>query len=230
MAAKIYQFQQAGFSFVREHGYNIVPGEIIRKYYSDIVQGCDVDPFVIKYYSRDGEDAFTIDDGIVLPITDAEEDYLHQQGMKAIREILKSHNCDRDKLIERKRKLDIATDQANNDAAFFLHRKTVYQRHTDSGYDIITLKCDNGRISCGWYDHSRTEKLGLQMSAFMLYALGFINAEDEDKQSFWRACHDVLPHSSDINIREADLVIIECLKNLVTRKRSPGYFETSDLW
>lgn len=233
--AKIVSFKYqppASFSFMEEKGYNIVPGAIIRKYYSSVIEGCDVDPFIIKHYNTNGEIVFTIDDGIVVPTTEEEELTLQQQGLSSLIGILQNHNCDISELAERKRKLSIATDQANNDASFFLHKKKIYQRHTDSGYDIITLKCgDNGCISCGWYDYSKTDKLGLKMSAFMLYALGFVNSEseDEDKQAFWQACRNVLRHSSELDSKEADRIITEGIKELILHP-APIVFESADLW
>lgn len=226
--AKVYQFKQAGFTFNRVNGWNIVPGEIISLYYSNVIHGEDVDPFIIKYYDDEGS-TIVIDDGIVMPTNEEEEKALRNKS-ESILDILRSHGCDPDELKTRKGKLNVATDQANSDASFFLHKSKIYQRHTDAGYDIITLKCGNGCISCGWYDYSKTDNLGLKMSAFMLYSLGFVNSIDEDKHEFWEACHNVLPHSSELNdIDSINQIILDGIEKLAISRLEPVVIE-KHLW
>ena len=190
MAAKVYQFQPAGFSFERDKSgqYNLIPGEILRDYYNKVVHGSEVGPFIIKFYYNDDRPPLVIDDGVIVPMTEKDRSDLRRYGGEAFSDILLCNNYTIEKLTEAKEKLSKAADKASNDASFILHKKNVYQRRTDEGYSIITLKVGDERISCGWYDCYRTDRLGLEMSAFMLYALGFINAEDEKHKELAVAC------------------------------------------
>jgi hypothetical protein len=233
MAAKVYQFQPAGFSFERDKSdqYNLIPGEILRDYYSKVIHGSEVGPFVIKFYYNDDRPPLVIDDGIIVPMTDKEKSDLRRYGGEAFSDILLCHNFTIEKLTKIKKRLSDETDKASSDASFILHKKNVYQRHTDEGYDVITLKVGNGRISCGWYDCYQTDKLGLEMSAFMLYALGFVNAEDEKHKELWKVCHNILPHSSELkDISIVDRIILDGMRKLILPNQKPIVFESETLW
>jgi hypothetical protein len=226
MAAKIYNFKSpAGFSFQEVGGYNIVPGEIIGLYYEK-VRGIDVDPYIIKHYSDNGE-ITVIDDGIVIPMDDAEQEQL-RDGTTSVVTTLLAHNCDPLELAKRKEKLSVATDMAN--VELIAERKTVNQRHTDAGYDIVTVDCGEGYLSCGWYDYSKTDRMGLEMAAFMLYATGIVNAEKHER--LWEVCYKILPHSSELrDIANADTAIFEGLKKTIVSNLTPKQLEVEgDLW
>lgn len=230
MAAKLYQFPQtASFSFEKDASgeYNLVPGEILQSYYYKIMRGADVGPFIIKCYCGDNKKPYIIDDGVIVPMTQEEEIELNYYGRrKVFAKILLNHDCTINKLTRTKKKLDIAIDQAYGNAPFFLRKKFVYQQHTDDGFDIITLKVNDDYISCGWYDYSRTDRLGLEMSAFMLYAFGCVNAEDERHRELWRICQNILPYSSELrDVDVADRIILDGLRDLVLSGRKPTSFE-----
>ena len=233
MAAKVYQFQPAGFSFERDKSgqYNLIPGEILRDYYNKVVHGSEVGPFIIKLYYNDNRPPLVIDDGVIVPMTEKDRSDLRRYGGEAFSDILLYNNYTIEKLTEAKEKLSKAADKASNDASFILHKKNVYQRRTDEGYSIITLKVGDERISCGWYDCYRTDRLGLEMSAFMLYALGFINAEDEKHKELWKVCHNILPHSSELrDINTVNRIILDGIKNLILSGRNTISFESETLW
>lgn len=180
--AEIIEFKASATksSPVTQTGYIKVPQIIIGRYFAYEL-GDGIDLYAIKHFKSFGFEE-EIDRGYV------------PQGkkIKDVKDLLAKQTVLLRKLSE------------DNERLPDLSKTDIWQDSAD-GYATAFIRCADGIIGCGWFDHARTQKKGLKMAAFLLYAFGQINAGYDEKLS--EVTRNYIPYNTPLS--RSDLVEAE---------------------
>lgn len=192
--AEIYKLIPAGFSFKEADGYRLVLPTTIGRYFEH-ARGIGTDLYVVKHYTAKGSSELT-------------RGYVPTGSIQNATE-----------LRQRQKELTSRLDSDRNAAMLSINAVAdVYQNRT-SEYSTVFVKCKDGVIGCGWYDHANTKRKGLRLAAFLLYALGIINAENDP--TLWEAAYRYLPYDSEMgSTGAADKIILDTLKEEVVERNN----------
>ncbi len=192
--AEMYKMIPSGFSFKKSpDGLNKVLPATIGKYFEEL-RGVGTDLYVIKHFYKT-RGAIEIGRGFVPTgaIENAAE--LRQKQLE----------------------LEAKLDEAKTEAVRYCNKPTkVYQAKVDE-FALAFIPCQDGLIGCGWYDHADTSKKGLRMAASVLYALGLINAENDEV--LWEVAYKYLPYEAELS-DNADQILWDSLKEEVIKRNN----------
>jgi len=192
--AELFKLIPSGFSFDKVDGYNKILPVTIGRYFEH-ARGVGTDLYILKHYNTSGD-------------TQLARGYVPTGTIENASEL-------RRKQLE----LEARLDAAKSDAAKAITTPERTYQTRDGEYAIVFVPCKDGYIGCGWYDHAGTAKKGLKLAAFVLYALGFINAEYDEV--LWEVTYKYLPYDSELGRSEiADQIILESLKDEVVRRNN----------
>ena len=184
--AKVYRLplpNQPTAHFSREKGgYILVAPEIIGRFF-EYMRGIGPDAFIIKKYTKR-------EDGVVV-------------GSEIMRGCVPTEAYNRTIIRQKQRQLEAELD-ARAIEAFDAIRGRIARNYQirNHGNDVVFVKTNDGIVGCGWYDSAHTIKKGLKMAAFMLYALGILNAKNDN--DLFRAVYNYLPYDSELTSTEAE--------------------------
>lgn len=206
MGGNIYNLEDFRKNSVlkQEGGYNLVPAEMIKGFFES-QRGSGPDLFVVVHYPN-GKDAHTLMRGWIPPTPEKESDY----PVSAL--------ADRQALL-----LNGLSEHADKARLELKRKSSVYQAQLSHGYNVLLLRSRDGVIGCGWYDNAHTEYKGFRLAAFMLYALGILNADRDPV--FGDAAYRYLPYAGDglLNTEEADRIIFRVLGKLVAESHEDAH-------
>jgi hypothetical protein len=192
--AEIFKLIPAGFSFKEADGYRLVLPATIGKYFEH-ARGIGTDLYVVKHYTTKGS-------------TELTRGYVPTGNIQNATE-----------LRQRQKELTSRLDSDRNTAMLGIQAVTDVYQNRKSEYSTVFVKCKDGVIGCGWYDHANTKKKGLKLAAFLLYALGIINAENDP--TLWEATYRYLPYDSEMGRTDvADEIILSTLKAEVIERNN----------
>ncbi len=192
--AEIYKLIPSGFSFKKVDGYNKVLPITIGKYFEH-ARGVGTDLYIVKHYTK-------------LSSTELARGYVPTGTVENAHEL-------RQKQIELASKLD----STKNKASAYISSPTMVYQSKEGEYAMVFVSCKDGYIGCGWYDHAATPKKGLKLAAFVLYALGVINAKVDE--TLWEVTYNYLPYDSELGRSEvADEIIFDSMKAEVIRRNN----------
>lgn len=192
--AEIFELIPAGFSFKKADGYNKVLPITIGRYFEH-ARGVGTDLYIVKHYTKQSS-------------TELARGYVPTGTIENAREL-------RQKQIELASKLDGTKEKASA----YISTPTMVYQSKEGEYAMVFVSCKDGYIGCGWYDHAATPKKGLKLAAFVLYALGAINAKVDE--TLWEVTYNYLPYDSELGRSdEADKVIFESMKSEIVRRNN----------
>lgn len=194
--AEMYKFIPSGFSFKKADGYNKVLPITIGQYFEH-ARGVGTDLYIVKHYTKHGS-------------AELARGYVPTGNIENAKE-----------LYEKQKELEAKLDQAKDVASEYISKPTKIYQNREGEYAVVFVSCKDGYIGCGWYDHAGTRKKGLKLAAFVLYALGFINAENDEV--FWEVTYKYLPYDSELGRSEiADDIILKSMKaEIIERNNAP---------
>ena len=191
------------FTLPEINGYRMILPQTIGKYFEH-ARGFGPDLFIVKHY-KNGE-ATEMRRGII-PRTKLEQLSMDELVKLRQKQVELSEWLDH----EEKRIEGIKTE------------KKIYQS-LEHDFSIIVVQCQDGLMGCGWFDYARTAKRGLKMAAFLLYTIGFLNA-DRDK-TLWEMTWSNLPYDVDIGRTEViERIITDSMQERIAEASSEAKIE-----
>lgn len=198
--AQLLNFNPDSLSAILSHkgGYALVPTEAIKAFYESL-RGIGPDLYVVAHFSRSEEETppTVLMRGWVPPLPGYKNGDIEtlQQKQTLLLEYL------------------TATVQSGEVTAALKRPSDIYQRQIQHGYNLVFLCCKDGYIGCGWYDHAHTPQKGGRLAAFLLYALGLLNADQDPV--LWSAAYRYLPYDSSLgSVEDADKALYLSLYQL----------------
>jgi len=196
--ADLYKLIPSGFSFEQVDGYNKVLPRTIGQYFVH-ARGNGTDLYVVKHYTKSGSTilakgyAPTSED-----VGNYEELYQYQERLAKL------------------------LDKEQPTAASRIDSGDSTYQNRDGKYAFVFVKCKDGFIGCGWYDHAATARKGLKMAAFVLYAYGSLN-RDRDP-ILGEVTQYYLPYDTELGRWEvADSIILDSMKKeIIKRNNTPA--------
>ena len=185
------------FTLPEINGYRMILPQTIGKYFEH-ARGFGPDLFIVKHY-KNGETTEMLRG--IIPRTKLEK--LSTDELKKLRQ----------KQVELSEWLDHEEKRVEK----IKTEKKIYQS-LEHDFSIIVVQCQDGLMGCGWFDYARTAKRGLKMAAFLLYTIGFLNA-DRDK-TLWEMTWSNLPYDVDIGRTEV-------IEKIITDSMQEGIAEAS---
>lgn len=154
-------------------GYSIPFSLIIKRYHEHARWIGEPDVFVVKHYANSGRS------------TELMRGHDPEDRPGYIKKIVATQDAIAgilDKL-HSEAKLKIEKDQNH-----------VFKwREEETGIAVIFIKCQDGIIGSGWYENTKTIPKAQKLAAFVLYAIGYLNADyDTD---FFDVSYNILPYA-----------------------------------
>ena len=197
MNDNVYSFEdyRPGIKFTLNNGFKQVTPQMIGDAYTFIRGDCNCS-FLITKISTDG-------------LKEIQRGYLDREDLDKVevrKQIAESQNI-LSRILESN--LEPALDVVKSEPDFFI-------THEENAAAIYAL-CDDGLMGAAWYGD--TIMKNYMMSAFLLYALGFINPDVDP--IFWTSTYKYLLYESGLgDPMDFDEVILEALRKSIN---SNGY-------
>ena len=161
--------------------------------YFEYARGTGTDLYVVKHFTDFGDTVLA-------------KGYVPTGNVENAKELFGKQNA----LIAR-------LDAAHDAASAHISAPTKIFQSLEGEYATVFAPCKDGQIGCGWYDHAGTQKKGLKLAAFFLYALGLINAKEDPV--LWEATYKYLPYDSELGHSEiAERIIFDTMREAVLKK------------
>ena len=199
---KVYKFsdRKGGFIFTNKEGYNVVLPEMIGRAYEN-VRGNKVSVFIAGKLTYTSEFCEIVKGYVPLKKEDGEK------------------TVDVAKLLMAQNNLKSMLEDHKTIALSDIKRFPDYYLYREEKNAILFVKCDGGVMGSGWYGEPESSKKGLMMCAFILYALGFINAGND--AVLWESTYRYLLYETNLGVPEKyDSIILNALEDKVANKNN----------
>ena len=154
-------------------GYSIPFSLIIKRYHEHARWIGEPDAFVVKHYFGDGR------------CTELMRGYDDVGQPGYMKKIVATQDIIAETLDEHSME---AKSKIREDGNY------VFKWHNEkSGIAIVFIKCKDGVIGSGWYENTKTMPKAQKLAAFVLYAIGYLNADYDTV--FFDVSYNILPYA-----------------------------------